>query len=188
MKPVVLFVPLLLLMQPEGACDDAGPQQNAPYGDHLVRFGAGASLLVPSRPADGGQTHRTLPEFAAGLSPFGWFCEVGVDLAIDREAAFHLRPNVKLFFLRDGILSLYLEGAAAFCSGSMGTHTGGGGGLGIVCGLSRHMTFEFRAHLAVFRMPAGDAGGLLGLEETAAAGPAATVWLPGVGARMMARF
>jgi hypothetical protein len=174
---------------------DRAPEvyKSAPLSEddgYVILFGAGASVVVPYRISDGATGSKVLSEFSVSWAPFGLVGEIGADMAIARDSSFVFRPNLKFYFAKYDMFSVYLEGTCAIFSGPNGTHVGGGGGLGMIFGLMKHLALEVRAGGTLFSMSADTSNALvdrapLGGSDGSEPG---LVFLPSVGARLMARF
>jgi hypothetical protein len=158
--------------------------------DYVILFGAGASMVVPYRVTDGATGSKTLSEFSVSWAPFGLVGEIGVDLAIARNSSFVFRPNLKFYFAKYEMFSVYFEGTCAIYSGPSDTHVGGGGGLGLIFGLMKHLALELRAGGTIFSMSAETSNALVDRAPSSSPdGPGPSlVFLPSVGARLIARF
>jgi hypothetical protein len=164
--------------------------ENTEAEGFVIFFGAGAALMVPYRVSDGAMDSRVLSEFSLSWAPFGIVGEIGADVAITRSSSFLFRPNLKFYFVKHDIFSLYLEGSCAIFSGPDDTHVGGGGALGLVFGVMEHLAVEFRAGGSAFSMSEQSSSALLDgapYREGSEATPG-LVLLPSVSARLMARF
>jgi len=154
----------------------------------LIRFGAGATYLVPVRPGDFATGERVMSEFSVSLNFFRSVVEVGADLAMSRDSTFFIRPNLKLI-LGDLDFAFFLEGFLALYSHPDGLELGGGGGVGAVTGIIDNLALEVFAAVMVFDMSAPAAaslvhGGFLGDGGE----PGSRLFIPYAGARLVARF
>lgn len=127
------------------------------YPEHVIRFGAGASWMHPMRLADRRSDDQLLSNFSASWTPFGLPADIGVDLLIARDQKFFVRPNIKLFLYRHYWFSLFVEGTCELMFLSDSTEVGGGGGMGMVIGLSDSLAIEIKASATVANLSsAGD--------------------------------
>jgi hypothetical protein len=174
--------------QTETATLSAKKRSENPLAEYLVNFGAGARWLITVRTSDGAIEDEVLPVFTVSVSPYGIVGEVGVDLALGKDSSFFLLPNLKFFFVKHEIISIYLEGAFALYSQPSGTHYGGGAGFGIVGGVMEHLSIELRASAVMFNMNDVDSALLLNTAPEPPDGSKSLILCPSVEARLMARF
>ena len=156
--------------------------------EYLVHFGAGARWLMAVRTSDASAADSVLSVFSASLSPYGIVGEIGIDLALGKDSSFFLSPNLKFYFVKHEIISVYLEGAFVLYSQSSGTHYGGGAGLGIVGGLMQHLSIELRAAAVLLNLNDAESAALLDMTADPSTGSNALIVCPSVEARLMARF
>jgi hypothetical protein len=154
----------------------------------LIHFGAGARWLAPIRISDGLRNDKLFPVFSVSVAPFRIIGEVGLDLVMGKDSSFFLEPNLKFFFVKNDILSVYLEGTVAIYSQQSGTRIGGGTGLGILAGLMDHLALEIRAAALVLNLRGEDSVSLLSNISETSNGPTALVLCPSLEARLLARF
>ncbi len=165
------------------------------YPEHVIRFGAGASWLHPMRLADRSSDDKLLSDFSASWTPFGLPADLGVDLLIARDQQFFVRPNLKLFLVRHYWFSMFIEGTCELMFLSDSTELGGGGGFGMVIGLSDSLAFEIKASATVANLSSAGDSQLFGatdpvgysLLDEVTAGKHLAV-MPSASIHLMARF
>jgi hypothetical protein len=153
---------------------------------YIIWFGGGASLMMPLRLSGGSNDSKVLSEFSVSWAPFGIPGEIGVDLLMNRNNTFLVRPNLKFFFVKHKMFSLYFEGSCAILSTAGGTHFGGGGGIGLGFGLMDHLALELRATAVAMYVP--DEAMTAFADMAPAEGGEDLMVVPSIGARLTARF
>jgi len=166
----------------------AKKQSEDPLDEYLVRFGAGARWLLVMRTTDGSMEDNLLSVFSASVSPYGIVGEVGVDLALGKNSTFFFEPNLKFFFVKHAIISIYLEGAFAIYSRPSSTHYGGGASIGVIGGMMEHLSLELRASTLLFNMNDVDSSSLLNANPDPSNDKKALILCPSLEVRLMARF
>jgi hypothetical protein len=156
--------------------------------EYLVHFGAGARWLIAVRVADGARDDTILSVFSFSVSPYGIAGEVGVDLALGKNSTFFIEPNLKFFFVKHEIISVYLEGDFAIYSQPSSTRFGGGASLGVVGGLIKHLSIELRASTLLLNLSGADSASLLNTNPDPTDGKKALILCPSLEMRLMARF
>ena len=158
-------------------------------GEYIIRFGVGATWLLPLRLDDKASGDRLMSDFSVSWAPFGLLGEIGADLAIGRQNTFVFRPNLKFFFIKHPWVSVYMEGACEVLSHADGTEVGGGAGLGLVIGILDNLALEIHASASLYSLSEAGAAQLLDLPDpTARADGSDLTVFPSVSARIMARF
>jgi hypothetical protein len=156
--------------------------------EYLVHFGAGARWLLTVRTSDGAMKDNILSVFSVSVSPYGIVGEAGIDLAIGKDSSFFLLPNLKFFFVKHEIISIYLEGTFALYSQPSGTNFGGGAGFGVIGGIIENLSLEFRASAVVLNLNEIESASLLNGAPEPPDGNKSLILCPSVEARLMARF
>ncbi len=156
---------------------------------YFIRFGAGASWMMPLRLADMANGERLMSEFSVSWSPVGMIAEIGMDLGIARDNVFDLKPNLKFFFLNNRWFSVYLEGGCDLMFLAEGREVGIGTGLGFVLGILENLALEIKASAEVFYLSEDSAKHLLDLgDELSIAQVSNFTVFPSLTARIVARF
>lgn len=186
-QPTNSPVPAERVVKPPDVTESHQAQSEDGY---VIWFGAGASWMMPLRLSGGSNDSRVLSEFSVSWAPFGIPGEIGVDLLMNRNSTFLVRPNLKFFFVKHKVFSFYFEGSCAILSAAGGTHVGGGGGLGVTFGLMDHLALELRAVAVVLHLPGEATAAFAGvaLEDDETAGSKDLMFAPSIGARITARF
>lgn len=156
---------------------------------YFIRFGAGASWMIPLRLSDRANGERLMSEFSLSWAPAGMIAEVGVDLGISRDNMFELKPNLKFFFLNNKWFSVYGEGGCDMIFFSEGKEVGAGVGLGFVIGIMENLAIEIKASASMFSLSEKAAGRLLELNDDVSEVQTSELSiLPSLTARIAARF
>lgn len=163
-------------------------QSEEPLKEYLVHFGGGARWLFAMRTSDGSMEDTMLSVFSASVSPYGMVGEIGVDLALGNDTSFFLSPNLKFFFVKHEIISIYLEGAFAIYSQPSSTHYGGGASIGVIGGMITHLSLELRASTLVLNMNDVDSASLLNTNPDPSDDKNSLILCPSLEVRLMARF
>jgi len=180
--------------QPASAEAEAVAEQSE-YPRHVIRFGAGASWMRPLRLTGNSSDDQLLSDFSASWTPFGLPADIGVDLLIAREQRFFVRPNLKLFLFRHYWFSFFVEGTCEVMFLSETTELGGGGGLGMVIGLSDTLAIELKASATAIKLSQSSSDELFGRANAAevdllqdATGGGHLAVMPSASIHLMARF
>ncbi len=159
----------------------------------IIRFGVGASYLMPVRTDDRGSSRSVLSEFSMSWCPFGVLGEIGFDLAMTRKSAFFARPNLKIFPVKNNTFSMFLGGHYSIYSHPQGVEQGAGSSLGVVIGLGDNLALELTAAASLYYSMSPDGAdslvkpepGTFALTATEATNQIAVLF---GGAKVMARF
>ncbi len=166
-----------------GSLDDQLQRQ------YFIRFGAGASWMVPTRLSDMANSERLMSEFYISWAPAGMIAEVGLDLGISRDNVFDLKPNLKFFLLSNRWFSVYLEAGCDVMFLSEGKEVGANAGVGFILGIIDNLALEIKASTAMFSLSQQGASHLLELgDESADANTSNLTIFPSLTARIAARF
>ncbi len=161
----------------------------APSRDFVVRFGAGASWSVFLDPYAMATDDKVMSEFSMSWAPFGLVGEIGADLAIGRNAMFVFHPNLKFFFAKHHLFSFYFEGSCDVMSLDTGVEFGGGGGLGVIFGLTQNLVLEIKAAASVYYLSKESAERFFVRQDAVATNDTKTLMLsPNLSARLLVRF
>lgn len=171
-----------------GRADDEPAVHEQVSSRTYIRFGAGASYLMPIRLGSSATGNKVWPEFSAWVAPFGRLAAIGGDLALGKDATLLFTPGLKLYVFESEVLTLYLEGSAGIYSHEKGTEFGGGGGAGLIIGLMDNLTIELDGSVTAFSLADEVVAGLLEQRTVADAPAAGLTLVASFGARLMTRF
>ncbi len=164
-------------------------ETTARAADFVVRFGAGASWAVFLRPSDMASNDKLMTDFSMSWAPFGLVGEIGADMVIGRNSMFVFHPNLKFFFVKHHLFSLYFEGACDVLSLDSGVEVGGGGGLGMVFGIIHNLALEIKASASIYSLSKEAAESLFGRDDAMSLRDTSNLMiLPTLSARLLARF